>query len=165
MSEYRNELHDNKKWIINLKGGFKVEKKVCYSIVSSTRFSRNEENRSIIEENIKKGENHFLIRNDDYGECFEVDFEKPISEEENENWILEAVIDFAERYKITEFELWKKHEDDSTYDKGFGIVIVGSMDNPILKFKEVYSGSLEDWNITWGKGKQTYEKIYFKLAL
>lgn len=86
MSEYRNELHDNKKWIINLKGGFKVEKKVCYSIVSSTRFSRNEENRSIIEENIKKGENHFLIRNDDYGECFEVDFEKPISEEENENW-------------------------------------------------------------------------------
>ena len=75
MSEYRNELHDNKKWIINLKGGFKVEKKVCYSIVSSTRFSRNEENRSIIEENIKKGENHFLIRNDDYGECFEVHFE------------------------------------------------------------------------------------------
>ncbi|WP_324254001.1 DUF5514 family protein, partial [Bacillus anthracis] len=53
-----------------------MEKKVYYSIVSSTRFSRNEENRTIIEDNIKKGENHFLIRNDEYGECFEVDFEK-----------------------------------------------------------------------------------------
>lgn len=173
MSEYRNELHDNKKWIINLKetnttyfiGGFKLEKKVYYSIVSSVRFSRNEENRTIIEENIKKGENYFLIRKDDYCECFEVDFEKQITEEENENWLLETVIDFAKKYKITEFELWKKHEGDSTYDKGFGIVIVGSMDNPILKFKEVYSGSLEDWNITWGKGKQNYEKIYFKLSL
>lgn len=173
MSVCKNELHDNKKWIINLKktnrtyfiGGFTVEKKVYYSIVSSTRFSRNEENRSIIEESIKKGENHFLIRNDDYGECFEVDFEKNITEEENENWILEAVIDFAKKYRITEFELWKKHEGDPTYDKGFGIVIEGSMENPILKFKEVYSGSLDDWNITWGKGKQIYEKIYFKLAL
>lgn len=165
MSECRNELHDNKKGIINLKGGFKVEKKVYYSIVSSTRFSRIEENRTIIEENIKKGENHFLIRNDDYGECFEVDFEKNMTEEENENSILETVIDFAKKYRITEFELWKKQEGDPTYDKGFGIVIEGSMENPILKFKEVYSGSLDDWNITWGKGKQTYEKIYFKLAL
>ncbi|HFR4221484.1 DUF5514 family protein [Bacillus sp. A260] len=142
-----------------------MEKKVYYSIVSSTRFSRNEQNRTIIEENIKKGENHFLIRNDDYGECFEVDFEKNMTEEENENWILETVIDFAKKYRITEFELWKKQEGDPTYDKGFGIVIEGSMENPILKFKEVYSGSLDDWNITWGKGKQTYEKIYFKLAL
>ncbi|WP_324254361.1 DUF5514 family protein, partial [Bacillus anthracis] len=30
-----------------------MEKKVYYSIVSSTRFSRNEENRTIIEDNIK----------------------------------------------------------------------------------------------------------------
>ncbi|QWG93266.1 DUF5514 family protein [Bacillus toyonensis] len=139
--------------------------KVFYSIVSTVRFSRNEENRRIIEEYIQKGETHFLTREDDYGDCFEVDLEKITNEEVNENWILETVIDFAKKYKITEFELWKKHESDSTYDKGFGIVIVGSMDNPILKFKEVYSGSLEDWNITWGKGKQSYEKIYFKLAL
>lgn len=142
-----------------------MSNKVYYSIVSSTRFSRNEENRTIIEESIKKGENHFLIRNDDYGECFEVDFEKQITEEENENWILETVIDLAKKYKITEFELWKKHENESTYNKGFGIAIEGFMENPIIKFKEVYSGSLEDWNLSWKKGKQTYEKIYFKLAL
>lgn len=142
-----------------------MDQKVYYSIVSTVRFSRNEENKRIIEEYIQKGETHFLTREDDYGDCFEVDFEKAITEEVNEAWILETVIDFAKKYKITEFELWKKHEGEPTYDKGFGIVIVGSMDNPILKFKEVYSGSLEDWNITWGKGKQTYEKIYFKLAL
>ncbi|MCU4771058.1 DUF5514 family protein [Bacillus toyonensis] len=142
-----------------------MDKKIYYSIVSSVRFSRNEENRRLIEEYIQKGETHFLTREDDYGNCFEVDFEKEVPVTVNENWILEMAIDFAKKYKITEFELWKKHKDDSTYDKGFGIVIEGSMDNPIIKFKEVYSGSLEDWNLSWNKGKQTYEKIYFKLAL
>ncbi|TKI79817.1 DUF5514 family protein [Bacillus mycoides] len=142
-----------------------MNRKVYYSIVSSVRFSRNEENRRLIEEYIKKGENDFLTREDDYGDCFEIDFKKAITEEVSENWILETVIGFAKKYKITEFELWKKHEDDSTYDKGFGIAIEGSMDNPIIKFKEVYSGSLEDWNLSWSKGKQTYERIYFKLAL
>ncbi|WP_309260498.1 DUF5514 family protein [Bacillus cereus] len=142
-----------------------MNSKVCYSIVSTVRFSRNEENRRLIEEYIQKGETHFLTREDDYGDCFEVDFEKEVPVTVNENWILEMAIDFAKKYKITEFELWKKHKDDSNYDKGFGIVIEGSMDNPIIKFKEVYSGSLEDWNLSWNKGKQTYEKIYFKLAL
>ncbi|MED2067469.1 DUF5514 family protein, partial [Bacillus thuringiensis] len=108
---------------------------------------------------------HFLTREDDYGDCFEVDFEKAITEEVNEDWILETVIDFAKKYKITEFELWKKHEDESTYNKGFGIAIEGFMKNPIIKYKEAYSGSLEDWNLSWKKGRQTYEKIYFKLAL
>jgi hypothetical protein len=142
-----------------------MEMKTYYSIVSTVRFSRNEENRRLIEEYIKKGETHFLTREDDYGECFEVDLVKEMAKEATENWLLEMVIDFAKKYKITEFELWKKHKEDSTYDKGFGIVIEGSMDNPIIKFKEVYSGSLEDWNLSWNKGKQTYEKIYFKLAL
>lgn len=139
--------------------------KVYYSIVSTVRFSRNEENRRRIEEYIQKGETHFLTREDDYGACFEVDFEKVITEEINENWILETVIDFAKKYKITEFELWKKHESDSTYDKGFGIAIEGSMENPIIKFKEVYAGSLDDWSLSWNKGKKSYERIYFKLAL
>ncbi|AJI09054.1 DUF5514 family protein [Bacillus cereus] len=142
-----------------------MEMKTYYSIVSTVRFSRNEENRRLIEEYIKKGETHFLTREDDYGECFEVDLVKEMAEEVTENWLLEMVIGFAKKYKITEFELWKKHKEDSTYDKGFGIVIEGSMENPIIKFKEVYSGSLEDWNLSWNKGKQTYEKIYFKLAL
>ncbi|OWT48573.1 DUF5514 family protein [Bacillus sp. K2I17] len=142
-----------------------MDKKIYYSIVSSVRFSRNEENRRLIEEYIQKGETHFLTREDDYGDCFEVDFEKIIPEDENENWILETVIDFAKKYKITEFELWKKHEGETTYNKGFGIAIEGFMESPIVKFKEVYSGSLEDWNLSWNKGKQTYEKIYFKLAL
>ncbi|WP_413565434.1 DUF5514 family protein [Bacillus sp. 3P20] len=142
-----------------------MNSKVYYSIVSTVRFSRNEENRRRIEEYIQKGETHFLTREDDYGDCFEVDFEKEVPVTVNENWILEMAIDFAKKYKITEFELWKKYKDDSTYDKGFGIVIEGSMDNPIIKFKEVYSGSLADWNLSWNKGKQTYEKIYFKLAL
>lgn len=136
-----------------------------YSIVSSVRFSRNEENRRLIEEYIQKGETHFLTREDDYGDCFVVDFEKEITEEVNENWILETVINFAKKYKITEFELWKKDIADSVYDKGFGITIEGSMENPIIKFKEVYSGLLEDWKLSWSKGKQTYEKVYFKLAL
>ncbi|HDR6259358.1 TPA: DUF5514 family protein [Bacillus cereus] len=139
--------------------------KIFYSIVSSVRFSRNEENRRLIEEYIQKGEMHFLIREDDYGNCFEVDFEKVIAEERDENWLLETIIDFAKKYKITEFELWKKHEGETTYNKGFGIAIEGFMENPIVKLKEVYSGSLEDWNLSWNKGKQTYEKIYFKLAL
>lgn len=39
------------------------------------------------------------------------------------------------------------------------------MENPIVKLKEVYSGSLEDWNLSWSKGKKIYEKVYFKLAL
>ncbi|HFJ9306745.1 TPA: DUF5514 family protein [Bacillus cereus] len=142
-----------------------MNSKVYYSIVSTVRFSRNEENRRLIEEYIQKGETHFITREDDYGDCFEVDLVKEMAEEVTENWILETVIDFAKKYKITEFELWKKHEGISTYDKGFGIVIEGSMDNPIIKFKEVYSGSLEDWDLSWSKGKQTYEKIYFKLAL
>ncbi|MEB9507587.1 DUF5514 family protein [Bacillus anthracis] len=142
-----------------------MNNKVYYSIVSTVRFSRNEENRRLIEEYIKKGETHFLTREDDYGDCFEVDLVKEMAEEVTENWLLEMVIDFAKKYKITEFELWKKHEEDSTYDKGFGIVIEGSMDNPIIKFREVYSGSLEDWALSWNKGKQSYEKIYFKLAL
>ncbi|MGR6012253.1 DUF5514 family protein [Bacillus paranthracis] len=142
-----------------------MDKKIYYSIVSSVRFSRNEENRRLIEEYIQKGETHFLTREDDYGDCFEVDFEKIIPEDENENWILETVIDFAKKYKITEFELWKKHEGESTYNKGFGIAIEGFMENPIVKFKEVYSGSLVDWNLSRNKGKQTYEKIYFKLSL
>lgn len=142
-----------------------MSEKNYYSIVSSVRFSRNEENRRLIEEYIQKGEVHFLTREDDYGDCFEVDFEKVITEEVNEDWILETVIDFVKKYKITEFELWKKHERESTYNKGFGISIEGFMENPIVKFKEVYSGSLEDWNLSWSKGKQTYEKIYFKLAL
>lgn len=142
-----------------------VSRKIYYSIVSTVRFSRNEENRRLIEEYIQKGETHFITREDDYGDCFEVDLVKEMAEEVTENWLLETVIDFAKKYKITEFELWKKHEGVSTYDKGFGIVIEGSIDNPIIKFKEVYSGSLEDWDLTWSKGKQTYEKIYFKLAL
>ncbi|MGE7869336.1 DUF5514 family protein [Bacillus paramycoides] len=142
-----------------------MEKKFYYSIVSSVRFSRNEENRRLIEENIQKGEMYFLTREDDYGDCFEVDFEKEIAVEVSENWLLETVIDFARKYKITEFELWKKHEGDSTYDKGFGIVIEGSMDNPIIKFKEIYSGSLDDWNLSWIKGERTYEKLYVKQAL
>ncbi|WP_309411805.1 DUF5514 family protein [Bacillus cereus] len=142
-----------------------MSNKVYYSIVSSVRFSRNEENRRLIEEYIQKGETHFLTREDDYSDCFEVDFEKVITEEKNENWLLETIIDFAKKYKITEFELWKKHEGEITYSKGFGIVIEGFMENPIVKFKEVYSGSLEDWNLSWNKGKQTYEKIYFKLSL
>ncbi|TXR91720.1 hypothetical protein DN390_28805 [Bacillus sp. SH7-1] len=142
-----------------------MNSKVYYSIVSTVRFSRNEENRRLIEEYIQKGETHFITREDDYGDCFEVDLVKEMAEEVTENWMLETVIDFAKKYKITEFELWKKHEGVSTYDKGFGIVIEGSMDNPIIKFKEVYSGSLEDWDLSWSKGKQTYEKIYFKLAL
>lgn len=142
-----------------------MEMKTYYSIVSTVRFSRNEENRRLIEEYIKKGETHFLTREDDYGDCFEVDLVKEMAEEVTENWLLETVIDFAKKYNITEFELWKKHKEDSTYDKGFGIVIEGSMDNPIIKFKEVYSGSLEDWNLSWSKGKKIYEKVYFKLAL
>lgn len=142
-----------------------MDRKIYYSIVSSVRFSRNEENRRLIGEYIQKGETHFLTRDDDYGDCFEVDLEKEIDVEISENWLLEMVINFAKKYKITEFEIWKKYEDDSAYDKGFGIVIEGSMDNPIIKFKEVYSGPLEDWNLSWSKGKQTYEKIYFKLAL
>ncbi|EJR50158.1 hypothetical protein IIO_06471 [Bacillus cereus VD115] len=142
-----------------------MDKKIYYSIVSSVRFSRNAESRRLIEEYIQKGETHFLTREDDYGNCFEVDFEKVITEEKNENWLLETIIDFAKKYKITEFELWKKHEGETTYNKGFGIAIEGFMENPIVKFKEVYSGSSEDWNLSWNKGKQSYEKIYFKLAL
>ncbi|MEC2257956.1 DUF5514 family protein, partial [Bacillus cereus] len=34
-----------------------------------------------------------------------------------------------------------------------------------LYFNVFYCGCFEVWNVTWGKGKQTYEKIYFKLAL
>lgn len=142
-----------------------MNSKVYYSIVSTVRFSRNEENRRLIEEYIQKGETYFITREDDYGDCFEVDLVKEMAEEVTENWILETVIDFAKKYKITEFELWKKHEGVSIYDKGFGIVIEGSMDNPIIKFKEFYSGSLEDWDLSWSKGRQTYEKIYFKLTL
>jgi hypothetical protein len=44
-----------------------MKEKTYYSIVSSVRFSRNEENRRLIEEYIKKGENHFLTREDDVG--------------------------------------------------------------------------------------------------
>ncbi|PFR45244.1 hypothetical protein COK29_31435, partial [Bacillus cereus] len=36
-----------------------MDSKIYYSIVSSIRFSRNEENRRIIEEHIKKGEPNF----------------------------------------------------------------------------------------------------------
>lgn len=89
-----------------------MDKKIYYSIVSSVRFSRNEENRRLIEEYIQKSETHFLTREDDYGDCFEVDLTKEMAEEETENWLLETVIDFAKKYKITEFELWKKHESD-----------------------------------------------------
>ncbi|PGX11838.1 DUF5514 family protein [Bacillus sp. AFS033286] len=135
--------------------------KVYYSIVSSVRFSRNEENRRVIEEYTKKGETHFLTREDDYGDCFEVDFEKVINEEVNENWLLENIKEFAEKYKITEFEVWKKHEGNSVFDKGFGITVEGTMDGPIIKFKESYSGTLDDWNFSWIKGQRTYEKIYF----
>ncbi|PEF45142.1 hypothetical protein CON22_17815 [Bacillus cereus] len=142
-----------------------MNNKVYYSIVSSVRFSRNEENRRLIEGYIRKGEPHFLTREDDYGDCFEVDFERVITEEVNENWILETTIDIAKKYKITEFELWKKHEGDSTYDIGFGIVIEGVMENPIVKFKETYSGSLDDWDLTWIKGERIYKKIYVKQEL
>ncbi|MFP3414329.1 DUF5514 family protein [Bacillus sp. SIMBA_074] len=138
-----------------------MEGKVCYSIVSSVRFSRNEENRRLIENYIKKGEPNFVIRGDDYGECFEVDCEKNITEEVNENWLLENIKEFAKKYKITEFEVWKKHEGNSVFDKGFGITVEGTMNGPIIKFKESYSGTLDDWNFSWIKGQRTYEKIYF----
>ncbi|EJQ36021.1 hypothetical protein IEE_05497 [Bacillus cereus BAG5X1-1] len=138
-----------------------MEGKVCYSIVSSVRFSRNEENRRLIENYIKKGEPNFVMREDDYGECFEVDYEKTITEEVNENWLLENIKEIAKKYKITEFEVWKKYEGNSVFDKGFGITVEGTMDGPIIKFKESYSGTLDDWNFSWIKGQRTYEKIYF----
>ncbi|MBE7106129.1 hypothetical protein FT637_24910 [Bacillus cereus] len=142
-----------------------MSNKVYYSIVSSVRFSRNEENRKVITDCIKKGELNFLTRSDDYGECFEVDYEKDITEEVDENWLLEKVIEYVKKYKITEFELWKKHEEESIYNIGFGITIEGSTDKPIIKCKESYAGSLDDWNLSWIKGERTYEKTYVQRAL
>lgn len=142
-----------------------MDTKVYYSIVSSVRFSRNEENRRIIEEHIKKGELNFLIREDDYGECFEMDIQKGNAAEINEDWLLEKVIELAKKYKITEFELWKKNEGDPIYDKGFGIAVESLMDNPMIKFKETYSGALDDWKLSWMKGEKIYKKIYVKQEL
>ncbi|MBU4643064.1 DUF5514 family protein [Bacillus toyonensis] len=139
--------------------------KVYYSIVSSVRFSRNEENRRIIEEHIKKGEPNFLIREDDYGECFEMDIENNSTAGINEDWLLEKVIELAKKYKITEFELWKKNEGDPIYDKGIGIEIEAFIGNLGVKFKESYSGSLDDWKLSWVKGEKIYKKIYVKQEL
>ncbi|PFE70781.1 hypothetical protein CN316_11435 [Bacillus cereus] len=142
-----------------------MNSKVYYSIVSCVRFSRNEENRKVITDYIKKGEPNFLTRSDDYGECFEVDYEKDLTEEVDENWLLEKVIEYVKKYKITEFELWKKYGGESIYNIGIGIIIEGLTDNPIIKFKESYAGSLDGWNLSWIKGERTYEKIYVKQAL
>ncbi|PFM62716.1 hypothetical protein COJ48_18395 [Bacillus cereus] len=139
-----------------------MERKVYYSIVSSVRFSRNEENRRIIEEHIKKGEPNFLIREDDYGECFEMDIEKESAAEVNEDWLLEKVIELAKKYNITEFELWKKNEESDLYDKGIGIGIEPFIGSLGVKFKESYSGTLKDWEFSWSNGKQLYEKLYFE---
>lgn len=139
-----------------------MDTKVYYSIVSSVRFSRNEENRRIIEDHIKKGEPNFVVREDDYGECFEMDIEKDSAEEVNEDWLLEKVIELAKKYKITEFELWKKSEDDDLYDKGIGIEIEAFIGSLGVKFKESYSGTLNDWEFSWINGKQVYEKLYME---
>lgn len=65
-----------------------------------------------------------------------------------------------------ENEVQSKNKSSYAANKNLPLVkIEGSMENPIIKFKEVYSGSLDDWELSWSKGKQTYEKIYFKLAL
>ncbi|PGZ34558.1 hypothetical protein COE50_06090 [Bacillus anthracis] len=138
-----------------------MNREIHYSIVSSVRFTRCEKNRKIIEENFEKGETNFVRREDGYGDCFEMDLVKRSPDDANEDWLLDQVISLAKRYKITEFELWKKNEEDAIYEKGIGIEIIPSIDILGVKYKESYSGSLSDWNFSWSNGQLLYEKLYF----
>lgn len=122
---------------------------VYYNILSSAELNWEENNKIIIKECMKKGEGNFSDHGGDYGECFSMDYKKNISEEENENWIFDKVIEFAKKYNITEFEMWKKYGEGAPYNIGFGVYLEGSMDNPTIKLREVYLGSLEDWNLSW----------------
>lgn len=45
--------------------------------------------------------------------------------------------------------MWKKYGEDALYEIGFGVYLEGSLVNPTIKLREVYLGSLEDWNLSW----------------
>ncbi|MBU4642991.1 DUF5514 family protein [Bacillus toyonensis] len=122
---------------------------VFYNILSSAELNWEEHNKLIIKELMNKGESNFSNHGGDYGECLSIDYKKDISEEIDENWLFDKVIEFAKKYNITEFEMWKKYGEGGLYDIGFGIYLEDSLDNPTIKLREVYLGSLEDWNLSW----------------
>ncbi|MEK4787993.1 MULTISPECIES: DUF5514 family protein [Bacillus] len=122
---------------------------VYYNILSSAGLNWEDENIAIIEEFMKKGDANFKDHGGDYGACFDVTYKHNISKEIDEEWLFEKVIEFAKKYKITEFEMWKKYGEGGPYEIGFGIYLEGSLENPTIKLREVYLGSLEDWNLSW----------------
>ncbi|OUB46656.1 hypothetical protein BK741_18225 [Bacillus thuringiensis serovar iberica] len=122
---------------------------VHYNILSSAGLNWEDENIAIIEEFMKKGDANFKDHGGDYGACFDVTYKHNINKEIDEEWLFEKVIEFAKKYKITEFEMWKKYGEGGPYEIGFGIYLEGSLENPTIKLREVYLGSLEDWNLSW----------------
>ncbi|MEK4593622.1 MULTISPECIES: DUF5514 family protein [unclassified Bacillus (in: firmicutes)] len=122
---------------------------VYYTILSSAGLNWEDENIAIIEEFMKKKDANFKDHGGDYGACFDVTYKHHISKEIDEEWLFEKVIEFAKKYKITEFEMWKKYGEDALYEIGFGVYLEGSLVNPTIKLREVYLGSLEDWNLSW----------------
>ncbi|MEB9507588.1 DUF5514 family protein [Bacillus anthracis] len=122
---------------------------VYYNIISSAKLNWEENNQKIIKEYMRKGEENFCDHGGDYGVCLSIDYKKDISAEVNEDWIIDTILELAKRYKITEFELWKKYGWDDIYEIGLGIYLEGPLDSPTIKIREVYLGWLEDWNFFW----------------
>ncbi|MEB9380248.1 DUF5514 family protein [Bacillus cereus] len=122
---------------------------VYYNILSSAKLNWEDKNKELIEEFMKKGDANFKNHGGDYGACFDVNFSHHISKEIDEDWLFDKVIEFAKKYKITEFEMWKKYGKGDLYEIGFGIYLEASLDNPTIKLREVYLGSLADWNLSW----------------
>ncbi|KLV18472.1 hypothetical protein ABW01_13585 [Bacillus anthracis] len=121
-------------------------KEVHYSITSSAELNWEDENIALIRELVRKKEPFFITRDDDYGECFEMNFTKPISEEQNEEWIIDKVIEFYQTYGITELELWKTYGEHIAYAAGVRMVIQETDDGTYLDMREVYVGFSDDWN-------------------
>ncbi|HDR4587737.1 TPA: DUF5514 family protein [Bacillus cytotoxicus] len=121
-------------------------KEVHYSITSSAELNWEDENIALIRELVIKKEPFFITRDDDYGECFEMNFTKPISEEQNEEWIIDKVIEFYQTYGITELELWKTYGEHIAYAAGVRMVIQETDDGTYLDMREVYVGFSDDWN-------------------
>lgn len=120
---------------------------VYYEICSSAEWIFKEENKQIIREFVKKGHPDFTTYDDDCGDSFDIELKKHINDEANEDWLFEKVREYANKYKLTEMELWKKYNKNEPYGIGFGIeidILTGT-----IKVKDFYLGSIHDWNLSW----------------
>ncbi|MBU4642990.1 DUF5514 family protein [Bacillus toyonensis] len=121
---------------------------VYYSIYSSAVLSWNQKTKSIIRDFLQKNEEHFFsVEDDDYEGYFSMEFKKNIEEESDESWLVTKIIEIAEKYGITEFEVWKKYEGLKGDSIGIGLCVEEQIENYNIYLEGLDFCVKEDWNL------------------